>query len=250
MPLDIGSGKRVPSQRWMTFVRNHAQPILACDFFIVVTARFRILSVFVAIEVGTRRIGTVKKSIAAIASRWFHRKLSQRFAGSGFLGARRIQRETVLSEMSNPSIKSSPWIRGAPQVGFSRTIRKIRSRTSIEILLLPIIRHAPEITRQYKANPALCHRTTVSGFTTMRACSQPDQNLLTKTQRSLSNVTSRGLGCLRFETSSCCRRARFSSMRLRRVRKTRRIDAKRTRMRGSMARRYRESLVKSNGLCC
>ncbi len=56
MPLDRGPGKRVPSQRWMTFVRNHAQAILACDFFIVVTARFRILYVFVAMEVGTRRI--------------------------------------------------------------------------------------------------------------------------------------------------------------------------------------------------
>ena len=32
-----------PSQRWLTFVRNHAQAIVACDFFVVVTARFRIL---------------------------------------------------------------------------------------------------------------------------------------------------------------------------------------------------------------
>jgi putative transposase len=56
MPLDIGPSKRVPSQRWMTFVRNHAQAILACDFFIVVTAHFRVLYVFVIMEVGTRRI--------------------------------------------------------------------------------------------------------------------------------------------------------------------------------------------------
>jgi putative transposase len=56
MPLDSGPGKRVPSQRWMTFVRNHAQTILACDFFIVVTASFRVLYVFVLMEVGTRRI--------------------------------------------------------------------------------------------------------------------------------------------------------------------------------------------------
>jgi len=55
MPLDSGPGKRVPSQRWMTFVRTHAQAILACDFFTVVTARFRILYVFVAMEVGTRK---------------------------------------------------------------------------------------------------------------------------------------------------------------------------------------------------
>jgi putative transposase len=40
----------------MTFVRNHAQAILACDFFLVVTARFRILFVFVAMEIGTRRV--------------------------------------------------------------------------------------------------------------------------------------------------------------------------------------------------
>src|SRR6516162_3798658 len=56
MPLDTGPRKRVPSQRWMTFVRNHAQAIVACDFFVVVTASFRVLNVFVLLEVGTRRI--------------------------------------------------------------------------------------------------------------------------------------------------------------------------------------------------
>jgi len=40
----------------MTFVRNHAQRILACDFFATVTASFRVLYVFVVMEVGTRRI--------------------------------------------------------------------------------------------------------------------------------------------------------------------------------------------------
>jgi putative transposase len=40
----------------MTFVRNHAQGILACDFFVSVTASFRVLYVFVIMEVGTRRI--------------------------------------------------------------------------------------------------------------------------------------------------------------------------------------------------
>ena len=43
-------------QRWSTFVRNHAQAIVACDFFISVTATFRILYVFIAMEVGSRRI--------------------------------------------------------------------------------------------------------------------------------------------------------------------------------------------------
>jgi transposase InsO family protein len=37
-------------------VRNHAREVLASDFFVVVTATFRILYVFVVLEVGTRRI--------------------------------------------------------------------------------------------------------------------------------------------------------------------------------------------------
>jgi putative transposase len=42
--------------RWSTFVRNHATAIVACDFFVSVTAAFRVLYVFVAMEVGSRRI--------------------------------------------------------------------------------------------------------------------------------------------------------------------------------------------------
>src|ERR1039457_4467040 len=49
-------------------------------------------------------VGTVKKSIAAIASRWFLRKVSQRLATSGGLGARRSHRETVGSDRSKPSL--------------------------------------------------------------------------------------------------------------------------------------------------
>jgi transposase InsO family protein len=41
---------------WSTFVRNHARCVLASDFFVVVTATFRILYVFVVLELGTRRI--------------------------------------------------------------------------------------------------------------------------------------------------------------------------------------------------
>jgi putative transposase len=46
----------VPSQRWSTFVRNHAQAIVACDFCVVVTAPFRLLYGFEVIEHATRRI--------------------------------------------------------------------------------------------------------------------------------------------------------------------------------------------------
>jgi len=53
--------KRAPGhprgdQRWSTFLKNHATAILACDFFITVTATFRLLYVFVVIEHGSRRL--------------------------------------------------------------------------------------------------------------------------------------------------------------------------------------------------
>ncbi|HKE25245.1 MAG TPA: hypothetical protein VKB88_22960 [Bryobacteraceae bacterium] len=45
-----------PKQRWLTFVRNHAKVIVASDFFVVITAAFRTLYVFVVIEIGSRKI--------------------------------------------------------------------------------------------------------------------------------------------------------------------------------------------------
>src|SRR5438477_586181 len=45
-----------PKQRWMTFVRNHAKAIIACDFFVVVTATFQLVYVFFIMEIGTRRL--------------------------------------------------------------------------------------------------------------------------------------------------------------------------------------------------
>ena len=56
--LTAGGPNRTPDpqQRWLTFVRNHAQAIVVSDFLVVVTARFRILYVLVIMELGTRKI--------------------------------------------------------------------------------------------------------------------------------------------------------------------------------------------------
>ena len=47
-------GSRV--QRWSTLLNNHDNAIVACDFFTVVTACFRVVYVFVALEIGSRRL--------------------------------------------------------------------------------------------------------------------------------------------------------------------------------------------------
>ena len=75
------------------------------------------------------------------ASRWI-----------GFRGTRFIQRDTVRSEIWKPSLSNSPWMRGAPQVEFSSTLRKISSRTCFEILFLPHFLTL-EIRFQYKRKP-------------------------------------------------------------------------------------------------
>jgi putative transposase len=54
--LDRGGPHRTSSQRWQTFVRNHTQAIIACDFCVVVTATFRLLCVLVVMEHASRRI--------------------------------------------------------------------------------------------------------------------------------------------------------------------------------------------------
>jgi transposase InsO family protein len=49
-----GSGQ--PTQSWATFLRNHAGAVLACDFFVVVTATFQRVYVFVVLDIGSRRV--------------------------------------------------------------------------------------------------------------------------------------------------------------------------------------------------
>ena len=45
-----------PIQSWTTFLHNHAGGVLACDFFLVVTATFQRLYVFVLFDIATRRV--------------------------------------------------------------------------------------------------------------------------------------------------------------------------------------------------
>src|SRR5450756_499725 len=49
-------GRPSSDLRWSTFLRLHAQGIIACDFFVAVTATFRLLYVFVVIEHSSRRL--------------------------------------------------------------------------------------------------------------------------------------------------------------------------------------------------
>src|SRR5664279_3630450 len=142
----------------------------------------------------------------------------------------------VVSDTSKPSIRSSPWMRGAPQLGLSATIRKINSRICLEILRPPPTGFRTlQSMAQYSLNPDRCQRATVSGRTIMSAFFHWAQNRRARTQKSLSMAPSLGRGCWRLKTASCWRRARFSSIRLRRVRNPRSTAPSQSRDRSNMA---------------
>jgi len=61
-------------QRWMTFVRNHAGSMLACDLFTVWTLDFSMLYVFVVLEIGSRRIICVNVT-SSPTSAWIQQQL-------------------------------------------------------------------------------------------------------------------------------------------------------------------------------
>src|SRR4029077_19757338 len=104
-------------------------------------------------------------------------------------------------------------MRGAPQVGFSETIRKIKARTSLLTRFRPPTWLTLETHVQYNRNPARCQFTTVLGVTKMRGLVHPDQNVLNATQNSLCRAVNRRRGCCACRASNCRRRARFSRMR-------------------------------------
>src|SRR5271167_2814773 len=104
-------------------------------------------------------------------------------------------------------------MRGAPQVGFSATIRKIKARTSLLTRFRPPTWLILETHVQYKRNPARCQFTTVLGVTKTRGCLHPDQHILNATQNSLCRAVNRRRGRCACRASNCRRRARFSRTR-------------------------------------
>jgi hypothetical protein len=111
-------------------------------------------------------------------------------------------------------------MRGAPQVGFSATIPKIKARTSLLTRFRSSTCLTLEIHDQYRRNPARCQFTTVLGVTKTRGFLHPDQNVLNATQNSLCRAVNRRRGCCACRASNWRRRARFSRTRSSRERKT------------------------------
>jgi hypothetical protein len=104
-------------------------------------------------------------------------------------------------------------MRGAPQIGFSATTRKIKARTTLLTRFPPPACLTLEAHAQYKRNPARCQFTAVLGMAKMRGLLHPDQNVLNTTQNSLCKAVNRRPGRCACRANNCRRRARFSMTR-------------------------------------
>ncbi len=121
----------------------------------------------------------------------------------------RHQPGDVRSEILIPSFSSSPWILGLPQLGFALAILRTSTRISLSVPERPQ-RPRFEICVQYSSNPFRCHRTTVSGLTTMRDSRHLCQTDERHAQKSRSLLFKRARGRFLFKIASCCRSERFS----------------------------------------
>ena len=92
-------------------------------------------------------------------------------------------------------------------------MRKISSRSRKLVGFLPTQARFRESQFQYCLNPVRCQRTTVSGWTRIKALRHPGHSRRRVAQNNRSGVENRGFGWRRARTSSCCRSARFSKRR-------------------------------------
>jgi len=116
----------------------------------------------------------------------------------------------------------------APQSGFSRLIRRIRSRTSRGTGGRPLlVRRDFQVPNRRK--PFRCQPMTVSGFTMTSTSRQFGRSRESNTQSSRSDGRSDGRGDILFIVASWCRRARSSSWSTARPRKVSRSTDRRGR---------------------
>jgi putative transposase len=89
--------------RWSTFLKAHARTLLACDFFVAVTASFRVLYVLVVIEHASRRLVHVNVCAKPTAE-WALQQLRETVGDSDCYRYLRHDRDTLFAKRLDESI--------------------------------------------------------------------------------------------------------------------------------------------------
>ena len=164
-------------------------------------------------------VGTTKMSIAAIPSAWLQRNVFHPCEGGALLRA--IYLATLVWPISIPSLRSSPWILGAPHNGLAVLSSRISRRISKGTVGRP--RQRLDFQRQYDRNPARCQRITVSGRTIANALLTMGNNRQAPPNISLSiELNGSFLGQARRRTLSCC--PQHHNLRLKRSTRPEKVD--------------------------
>jgi putative transposase len=147
--------RRPPSQTWRTFLRNHLRTTVACDFFVVPTATFRLLFCFVILSHDRRRILHFNVT-AHPTTAWTAQQIREVFSGDGteprYLlrdrdgvygdAFRRVVRAIGIREIL--TAPQSPWQNPYAE----RVIGSIR-RECLDHLIILGERHLRSILRDY-----------------------------------------------------------------------------------------------------
>ena len=129
-------GRPRGDQRWATFLRNHAKAIVACDFFVAVTATFRLLYVFVVIHHGSRRLLHFNVTAHPTAA-WTLQQLREAL---GFEQAHRYllhDRDSIFSGSLDESIKHLGHICPVDFIAKSFAYRRGHPKSAIRHLKQP-----------------------------------------------------------------------------------------------------------------
>ena len=153
-------------------------------------------------------VGTTNRSIDAMPSAWLRRNVFHPWDGGRL--PRTIYLETVVWPILIPSLRSSPWILGAPQNGLATLMSRINCRRSDGASGRPP--SGRDLHRQYDRKPARCQRITVSGLTIAKALNTPGAKpySLANTSRSMLPRVGR-FGDLRRRILSWWRSTRISA---------------------------------------
>ena len=177
-----------PSQTWRTFLTNHANQIVACDFFIVPTVTFRVLYVFVLLRHKDRRILHVNVTPNPTAD-WTALQIVQAFPydsaprfllrdNDGIYGAKFRQTVESLGIQEVRTAFRSPWQN--PYV--ERVIGSIRRECLDRLIVLNesgLRKILDEYVRYY--NEHRCHQSLASNARLPRKPDPPENGRLLAT---------------------------------------------------------------------
>src|SRR5712671_1595956 len=143
-----------PSQRWRTFLRNHAPDIAAMDLFVVPTIGFKLLYGFVIVRIDCRDLVWINVTTNPTAE-WIARQLTEAFPWDSaprymIRDRDRIYRAVVTRRLRAMGIRDKPIVPASPwQNGFAeRLIGSIR-RECLDHIIIRGEAHLRRILRSY-----------------------------------------------------------------------------------------------------